>query len=365
MATYRIDDWKYLDKTRILSIQRQLIDWYGKNHRKLPWRDTRDPYYIWVSEVMLQQTRVDTVIPYFLNFIEKFPTIEALAQAHEEAVLKAWEGLGYYSRVRNLQRGARVVMAQYDGLVPNNLHEIRKIPGIGPYTAGAILSIAYDKPVPAVDGNVMRVFSRLFCIENDIADGKTKNEMEKIGNVVVPEDNPSFFNQGLMELGALICTPLSPKCVACPIYGKCCAAEKGIQNELPIKKKKQAAKDVALEVALVWKKDKLLLMKRPTDGLLASLWAFPAVEKEGSWEPGTSIMQELKEHYGVTVGKIAYAFDAHHVFTHLKWNMKVYDCELSAEEKIEYPQIQWVTLEETKNYAIPTAFMKVLKKIKR
>ncbi len=365
MATYTIDDGQYLDKTKILFMQRQLIDWYVKNHRKLPWRETRDPYYIWVSEVMLQQTRVDTVIPYFLNFIDKFSTVEALAKADEEEVLKAWEGLGYYSRVRNLQKGARVVMSQYGGVVPDNLYEIRKIPGIGPYTAGAILSIAYDKSVPAVDGNVMRVFSRLFCIKDDIAVGKTRNEMEKIGSVVVPEGNPSFFNQGLMELGALICTPLSPKCETCPVYEHCCAAEKGMQNELPVKTKKQAAKEVALEVALVWKKDKLLLMKRPTDGLLASLWAFPVVEKEESWEPGNSIIQELKEQYGVTVEKIAYAFDAHHVFTHLKWNMKVFDCELSAEKTIEYPQIQWVTLEETRNYAIPTAFMKVLKKIKR
>ncbi|MBB6215776.1 A/G-specific adenine glycosylase [Anaerosolibacter carboniphilus] len=365
MVMYKADDWKDLDRERILCIQKQLIDWYEKNHRKLPWRETRDPYHIWVSEVMLQQTRVDTVIPYFLNFIGKFPTIEVLAQAHEEEVLKAWEGLGYYSRVRNLQRGAKVVMSQYGGLVPKELQEIKKIPGIGPYTAGAILSIAYDKAVPAVDGNVMRVFSRLFCIDYDISDGKTRREMEQIGNVVVPEENPSFFNQGLMELGALICTPLSPKCIACPVYGQCRAAQKGIQNELPIKKKKQAVKEVELEVALAWKEDKVLLMKRPTEGLLASLWTFPSAVREEGWEPGNSIIQELKEQYGMTVENIAYLFDAHHVFTHLKWNMKVYGCNLASEEKLEYPQVQWVTLDEIKDYAIPTAFKKVLNKIKR
>jgi A/G-specific adenine glycosylase len=363
MAMYRPGDWKCLDCVKILGIQRELIDWYENNHRKLPWRETSDPYYIWVSEVMLQQTRVDTVIPYFLNFMEKFPTVEALAQAQEEEVLKAWEGLGYYSRVRNLQRGAKVVMAQYGGQVPKDILEIKKIPGIGPYTAGAILSIAYGEAVPAVDGNVMRVFSRLFCIEDDISEGKTRTEMEKVGNMVVPEENPSFFNQGLMELGALICTPTSPKCIACPVYGQCCAARRGIQSELPIKKKKQAVKEVELEVALVWDDNKMLIMKRPGEGLLASLWAFPSAVREENWESGRSIMEVLKEEYGIRVKDIAYTFDSQHVFTHLKWKMKVYDCKLVSKVALEYPQVQWVALDEIGNYAIPTAFMKVLRKI--
>lgn len=365
MAMYRAGDWNNLDKIKILGIQRELTDWYGKNNRKLPWRETSDPYYIWVSEVMLQQTRVDTVIPYFLNFIEKFPTVKALALAHEEEILKAWEGLGYYSRVRNLQRGAKVVVEQYGGQVPKDLQEIKKIPGIGPYTAGAVLSIAYDQAVPAVDGNVMRVFSRLFCIEDDISEGKTRSEMEKIGCVVVPRENPSSFNQGLMELGALICTPTSPKCIACPVYGQCCAAQRGIQNELPIKKKKLAVKEVELEVALVWNDDKVLIMKRPQDGLLASLWAFPSAVREKGWEPGSNIIEVLEEEYGIIVDDITYVFDAQHVFTHLKWNMKVYDCKLSSKVVLEYPQVQWVTLDEIGNYAIPTAFMKVLRKINR
>ncbi|KXG75283.1 A/G-specific adenine glycosylase [Thermotalea metallivorans] len=364
MEMYKTKDWEKFDQDWVKGIQENLICWYRQNHRKLPWRETQNPYAIWVSEVMLQQTRVETVIPYFQQFMEKFPTVEALAKAHEEEVLKAWEGLGYYSRARNLHRGAKVVAEHYGGRIPHRLKEIKKIPGIGSYTAGAILSIAYGQPVPAVDGNVMRVFSRVFCVQEDIGGEKTKKEMEKIGAVVIPPENPSFFNQGLMELGALICTPIAPKCIACPIFEACCARQKGIQHELPIKKKKTKVKEVFLEVGLVWKGDKLLITKRPGDSLLAGLWGFPAVEREKGWERGKSIRQELKDTYGMEVTGAKHVLDATHIFTHLKWHMEVYVACFMEEAKIEYPPVQWVTLKEIKQYPIPTAFRKVLKKIK-
>jgi A/G-specific adenine glycosylase len=362
---YKIGDYEKFDRLKTRKIQENLIDWYKKNHRKLPWRETKNPYYIWISEVMLQQTRVDTVIPYFLRFIDKFSNIESLSNADEEVVLKMWEGLGYYSRARNLHRGAKVIIKEYDGKMPDTLKEIKKIPGIGPYTAGAILSIAYNEAVPAVDGNVMRVFSRLFYIKEDIGENNTKKEMEKIGQMVVSKENPSFFNQGLMELGALICTPTSPKCVACPLFMECTGRKLMIQETLPIKKKKIKVKLVEMELAVVYKDEKILIMKRPTEGLLANLWALPSIEREKNMEEGESIRLELEENYGMTIKNKKYLFEKQHIFTHRKWKMKVYSFELIRDEKIDYPEIQWISLQEIKKYAFPTAFMKVLKNVKK
>lgn len=365
MQNYSLGDWQNIDQQKVAWIQHHLITWYEKNHRRLPWRERNDPYGIWISEVMLQQTRVETAIPYFLNFMNKFPNIKILAQADEEEILKAWEGLGYYSRARNIYRGAKVIVSDYNGQIPDTMKEIRKIPGIGPYTAGAVLSIAYGKPVAAVDGNVMRVFSRLFYITEDIGEGKTRKEMQKIGEIMVLQHNPSFFNQAIMELGALICTPTSPKCIACPVYKQCTARKEGLQGELPIKKKKTKTKTVELEVALVWDKDRFLISKRPSEGLLAQLWALPAVEREANVKRGKSIALELRDTYDLSVEEEGFLFKKQHIFTHLKWKMMVYEFHATIQSLIDYPEIQWITLDEVKKYAFPTAFMKVIKSLQK
>ncbi|MGB8955280.1 MAG: A/G-specific adenine glycosylase, partial [Tumebacillaceae bacterium] len=211
------------DKKRAREAGARLLAWYEENKRDLPWRRTRDPYAIWVSEVMLQQTRVETVIPYWHRFLEQFPTIDALAKAPEEQVLKAWEGLGYYSRGRNLQKGAQAVQERHHGIVPDALDEMLALPGVGPYTAGAVLSIAYDRPVPAVDGNVFRVLSRIFLIEEDIMKPKTRKTFEGIAEFMIPEGYAASFNQGLMELGATVCIPKNPRCALCPVREQCSA----------------------------------------------------------------------------------------------------------------------------------------------
>lgn len=234
-----MDLQKKLEQKNIKQFQEDLISWYEQEKRDLPWRSDSDPYKVWVSEVMLQQTRVDTVIPYFNNFIEKFPTVEALAEADEEKVLKAWEGLGYYSRVRNLQSAVREVHERYGGVVPPSKEEFGKLKGVGPYTRGAVLSIAYNQPVPAVDGNVMRVMSRILSVWDDIAKPKTKTLFEKIVEAFISEEKPSEFNQGLMELGAVICTPKSPSCLLCPVREHCSAFAEGCEKELPVKSKKE------------------------------------------------------------------------------------------------------------------------------
>lgn len=364
MDAYKINDWQNLKTEDINKLQHALINWFEKNHRQMPWRETVNPYYTWISEVMLQQTRVDTVIPYFLRFMDKFPTVKQLAKADEEEVLRLWAGLGYYSRAKNIHRGAKLICEVYDGKIPQNQKELLKIPGIGSYTAGAILSIAYKKPAAAVDGNVMRVFSRLFLVYNDISKGSTKKEMEKLGEAVVSINNPSAFNQGLMELGALICTPNSPKCSSCPLSFICQARRAGVEESLPVKKKKEAAKSINMELALLQKEDKILLTKRPSEGLLANLWALPAAEGTAEDNAGMSIVMELQESYGIKTSDPELVIEKSHIFTHMKWNMQLFRLKLLSMSDIDYPEIQWVSLKEINQYAIPTAFLKVIEEIK-
>lgn len=233
-----------LQKFNINQFQDDLLSWYDANKRDLPWRKDQDPYKVWVSEIMLQQTKVDTVIPYFHRFIDKFPTVYALADAEPQDVLKAWEGLGYYSRARNLQNAVQEVVADYGGTVPANPDELGSLKGIGPYTRGAILSIAYDQPEPAVDGNVMRVISRVLKIEENIAQHRVKKLFEAYIRELIPASDPASFNQAIMELGALVCTPKSPACMLCPIQKHCVAFTEGIQQELPVKTKAKKQKTI-------------------------------------------------------------------------------------------------------------------------
>ncbi|SET10602.1 A/G-specific DNA-adenine glycosylase [Natronincola peptidivorans] len=349
-----------LNPSTTFKLQQSLIEWYEKNHRKLPWRETKNPYYIWISEVMLQQTRVDTVIDYYHRFIQKFPTIKDLAEAEEEVVLKAWEGLGYYSRGRRIHLAAKIIMDQHDGRIPERYEAILALPGIGPYTAGAIASIAFQQPVPAVDGNVMRVFSRVFHLQEDITLMRTQKHMQQIGEKVVSHRNPSFFNQGLMELGALICTPNFPKCLACPLLQLCKARALGVQEKVPVKQKKPKQKERVMEMALIYKKDKILITKRPKEGLLGDLWGLPGIEQEKDLKAGRSIELELLETYAIKVSNINYLLKKNHVFTHIKWHMLLYEMKLEEEKEIDYPEIKWVNKNQLKLYPLPTAFKKMI-----
>ncbi|MBV6717089.1 A/G-specific adenine glycosylase [Paenibacillus chitinolyticus] len=259
-----------------------LLAWYLIHRRDLPWRRSRNPYYIWISEVMLQQTRVDTVIPYFHRFVDLFPTVEALAVAPEDEVLKAWEGLGYYSRARNLQQAVREVHERYGGIVPDTKEDISSLRGVGPYTSGAILSIAYNKPEPAVDGNVMRVLSRYFLIEDDIAKPAARVGMERLARDLIPEGSAGDFNQALMELGAMVCTPRSPQCLTCPVMDHCSGRLAGREETLPVKSKAKPPKPERRLVALIEGEGenagRILIRQRPQEGLLARMWELPHVE---------------------------------------------------------------------------------------
>ncbi|KAA8997162.1 A/G-specific adenine glycosylase [Paenibacillus spiritus] len=338
-----------------------LLDWYLAHKRDLPWRRTRDPYRIWVSEIMLQQTRVDTVIPYFLRFVERFPDVTALADAPEEDVLKCWEGLGYYSRARNLQQAAKDVKERYGGVIPNDVEAVAGLKGVGPYTAGAILSIAFGRPEPAVDGNVMRVLSRFFLIDDDVAKPKTRILMEGLARELIPEGEAREFNQALMEHGAMTCTPKSPRCLVCPVMERCAGRLAGRENELPVKSKAKPPRPETRLAALVEGRGahagKVLIRQRPAQGLLARMWElphWPAPEESGASErprtgtgtrrsglpaapPEEAVRDRLRRSLagaGIAARPGKHWMAAEHTFSHLQWTLQVYLCR---EEELPLP----------------------------
>ncbi len=340
-----------------------IIAWYNKEKRDLPWRKQKDAYHVWVSEVMLQQTKVDTVIPYYERFMDRFPTLTSLSQAGEEEVLKYWEGLGYYSRARNLHAAVKEVVATYGGTVPDQEEQIRTLKGVGAYTTGAILSIAYDQPIPAVDGNVLRVISRIFAIEKDIAKQSTRAEVEALVQKLIPENDPSSFNQALMELGALICIPRNPKCSICPVQAGCVGKAEGKEKVLPIKSKKEKKKDVYL-VTMVYRSGDYYLIHQRQEALLKNLWEFP------SWEvdKGTKLHAEILRdsalfHHGMDALHFRYLGSLKHIFSHLRWHMEVYEAVITGGEQLpvvlsEY--YRWVHIEELQRYPFPVPHQKVI-----
>ncbi|MEK4131440.1 A/G-specific adenine glycosylase [Solibacillus sp. FSL W8-0474] len=346
----------------IKQFRQALVTWYLEEQRDLPWRHTKEPYQIWVSEVMLQQTRVDTVIPYYNRFIEKYPTAESLAYTPEEELLKMWEGLGYYSRVRNLQAGVREVVEVYGGKVPDNRVDISKLKGVGPYTAGAILSIAYGKPEHAVDGNVMRVLSRVLNIDADIALPKTKKIFEEAVTKLIDVENPSAFNQGLMELGALICTPTSPKCLLCPVRDYCTAFHEGNPASLPVKSKKLKTKDIHYDVYVIRDKDGNYLMeKRMEEGLLANMWQFIMVEHDEL----ENSLTKVEKQYNVILNRelVEPIISFKHVFSHLKWHISSYLVDAIDTGELSQLNTAFLTKEQIESIPMPVPMLKILGKL--
>lgn len=333
-----------------------LLEWFDHNHRAMPWRETRKAYNIWVSETMLQQTQVDTVIPYYNRFMERFPTVEDLAKADLEEVYTYWQGLGYYRRAANLHKGAQLICEMFDGQFPKDPNEAKKIPGVGPYTLGAVLSIAYGIALPAVDGNVMRVLARALRIDADIAVAKNRKLFEEQVMALMPED-PNRFNQGLMELGATVCTPKNPKCESCPVQTECEGYKQGDCLSYPVKTPKAKPIEVRYDVWLIKKEGALWLEKREDEGLLAGMWGLPMVH-----ENEVHLYEALKNMATVLP-------EVKHVFTHKKWMMT--PCCIAYSESVDdtiallqrgCSEGRYVTKEEMENLPIATAFKKVIKK---
>lgn len=342
------------------NFQKDLIDWYSANKRDLPWRENAHPYRVWVSEIMLQQTRVDTVIPYFNSFMEWFPTIQDFAYADEEQILKAWEGLGYYSRVRNLQKAARDIVENSRGEVPKTLPELLKLKGVGAYTAGAIASIAFGVPTPAVDGNVMRVYSRLFEIYDDIALPVTKKLFDERVTETISHADPSSFNQGIMELGALICTPKNPKCEQCPVQKHCLSVKNGTVLELPVKIKKIKKKEVHLISAIIRnEQNQVLIEKRSNNGLLAGLWQFPTVEVVHRDIQIEGVAETFMGDYiGVDLIHIQKLTELKHEFTHLTWKIAGFKASCVSNDVASSNQ-RWIDEAEVNDYAFPTSYLRL------
>lgn len=309
-----------------MALADSLLTWYDECKRDLPWRRDKDPYKIWVSEVMLQQTRVEAVRAYFERWIERFPTLQSLAEAQEEEVIQYWQGLGYYSRARNLHQGVREVAASYGGQVPMTKEEVSGLSGIGDYTSGAILSIAYDQREPAIDGNVLRVFSRLYCIHGDIATPMVKRQIREQVEQDMSMDRPGDFNQALMDLGATICIPKSPRCEICPLQNNCQAKDKGVQQELPIKKKKTPPVPVTLIAGVLQDGDRFLLRKRPKKGLLAGMWEFPGIEIPIEENPMEVFERGFLCETGQEVQATTLLLQCIHIFSHRRWDISFYQC---------------------------------------
>jgi len=333
-----------------------LLSWYRKEHRALPWRENKDPYRIWVSEIMLQQTRVEAVKPYYFRFMERFPNVEELAEVQEEVLLKYWEGLGYYSRARNLKKAATIVMEEYQGKMPDTYENLLKLPGIGSYTAGAIASIAFNRPVPAVDGNVLRILSRVRMDKESISNPKVKKRVEQELSEIMPTDAAGDFNQAMMELGATVCIPNGrAKCEICPWNKMCLAKQYECVGEYPKKDVKKQRTIEKKTVLILKRENKLALHKRSNKGLLAGMYEFPNIEGHLSKEEVLSALKEI----GIYAVKIEALEDSKHIFTHKEWHMKGYAIRVDelTEHSFEKTKIFFINVEDTKEeYPIPSAF---------
>jgi A/G-specific adenine glycosylase len=330
-----------------------LLPWYEENKRDLPWRADREPYHVWISEIMLQQTRVEAVKGYYSRFLEKLPTIEALANADDEVLHKLWEGLGYYSRVRNLKKAAQTVMGQYDGIFPMDYESVLTLPGIGEYTAGAICSICYDLPTPAVDGNVLRVISRIADDATPVGDPKHKKQIRESLEQVYPTE-AGAFTQALMELGATLCGPnWKPRCKECPCREFCQGYLNGTAESLPVKAPKKQKRIEEYTVFLLSCGELMAIEKRPETGLLADLWQFPNVSKK--LEPDQAL--EFLTKMGLKPRELLRQAERKHVFTHIRWEMRGYWVEVDSPEG----GFRWLTPEELAGEAaLPTAFRQFL-----
>ena len=331
-------------------LTRRLLPWYEAGHRDLPWRKDREPYHIWLSEIMLQQTRVEAVKGYYTRFLRELPTIEALAGADDDRLKKLWEGLGYYTRVRNLKQAAVRIMEQHGGVFPRDYGAVRALPGIGDYTAGAICSIAFGLPTPAVDGNVLRVLSRLLCWQEPIDKPQVKKQATSLLEQVYPRVNPGDMTQALMELGATVCGPNgAPDCGHCPMGDVCMAHQLGTETSYPRRLPKRARKEENRTVLVLSCQGRFALEKRENKGLLAGLWQFPNV-------PGHLTEQQALDwaaSRGLGPGELRLRVRREHIFTHIRWNLWAYrlDCREAP------PDFVWMTPRELeRDAALPTAF---------
>jgi A/G-specific adenine glycosylase len=338
----------------LLQIAPDLLAWWDAGHNDMPWRRSQDPYAIWVAEVMLQQTQVATVIPYYERWMAYFPTVEALAAASLDEVLKLWEGLGYYSRARNLQAGAATVVGDYGGQIPESVDQLMKLKGIGRYTAGAIASIAFDQPTPVLDGNVIRVLSRLRDMEDDVTQMATKNRLWHLAGQLVDRERPGDFNQAMMELGQRICQPVLPQCQRCPLAGQCLARLRGSQSERPVRPPRKRTPHYDMTAGVIsGRDDRLLIARRPLDGLLGGLWEFPGGKKADGETLPEALKRGVEEALGIEIGIGRSLGTIKHAYTHFRITMHAFQARHVAglPQNLGVLEHAWVRPDELHDYA--------------
>jgi A/G-specific adenine glycosylase len=348
-------------------IRKRLADWYERHRRRLPWRDTDDPYRIWVSEVMLQQTRVQTVIPYYLAFTERFPSVPALAAADREAVLSAWEGLGYYSRARNLHRAAAVLAEGHGGRVPDSPEAFRKLPGVGPYIAAAVTSIAFGAPAAVVDGNVKRVLARILALEHPVNRPDAHPVFQAEADRLLDRGAPGRHNQAVMELGALVCRPRSPLCTDCPVHAHCRALARGRTDVLPRRVHRKPAPHVRTVTAVIRRNGRLLAVRRPETGLLGGMWEFPAGEPAPGESGGEACRRIAREAVGLEVAVTGRIGRVRHAYTHFSVTTEVWSCTArpGRVERSPAGAFRWISLDATEDMPFPRLQRKIMERLGR
>jgi A/G-specific adenine glycosylase len=341
----------------------RLLAWWDQGHDKLPWRETDDPYAIWVSEVMLQQTQVSTVMPYFRAWMTQFPTVELLAAASLDAVLKAWEGLGYYSRARNLHRAARQLVEEGEGQLPADVGALRKLPGIGRYTAGAIASIAFGRRAAVVDGNVVRVLARLEDLTDDVTRPATKQVVWELAESLVPAERPGDYNQALMELGRKVCRPAQPLCHRCPAAEICQARRAGTQPDRPVRPPRMRTPHVAVTAGVIWRGDRVLIAKRPPEGMLGGLWEFPGGKQDRGESLVECLKREIREELGIEIEVGEEVLTINHAYTHFRITLHVFECRYASgvAEAIEAAEFVWVSTDDLDDYAFPVTDQQIVR----
>ena len=333
-------------------IAKPLLAWYRVNGRCLPWREDSEPYHIYVAEIMLQQTQVDTVIPYYLRWMRHFPDIQVLAVAPEQDVLKTWEGLGYYSRARNMHRAAQIIMDKHSGIIPSDRKKLEELPGIGRYTSGAITSIAFGSDEPTLEGNIRRVLSRHFDISAIAGSSESEQKLWSLAEVCLPKGRAGEFNQALMDLGSMVCTTRKPVCNACPLNASCAAKALGVQEERPVRRERKPVPHYTVVAAVILRKEKVLITRRPPNGLLGGMWEFPGGKVEDGEDEQTALKREIHEELGVKikVGKKIGTFM--HAYTHFKVTLHAYYCILinGTPRVLQVSDLNWIGLTGLSEY---------------
>jgi A/G-specific adenine glycosylase len=347
-------------------IQTRLLDWSDAGLRDLPWRQNRTPYRVWVSEIMLQQTRVETVIPYFQRWMARFPTIRALAEADLGEALKCWEGLGYYARCRNLHRAAQTVVQEYNGSLPDDRKALLSLPGIGPYTVGALLSLAFGQDAAVLDGNVRRVLSRLYAIDDDPEDAQERRLLRRklwsLAETLVPAGRAGQFNEALMDLGATVCTPRGPRCPHCPLSEVCRAYAVGDPEGYPAPRRRAPTPHYDVTAGVIWRGEQVLIAQRPLDGLLGGMWEFPGGKKEPEETLVECLKRELWEELGIEVEVGQQLTVVRHAYTHFRITVYAFECRYGSSNEPSALQVEdwrWITLDELDDYALPVVDRKI------